>query len=90
MADKVTADMVKTATMSLLLAVDQEGFYRNSYFCLAFPELTKTISGPKRRHPKKQGKPTVTFHVDGKEVAADVNAIADAINAYREARTSDE
>lgn len=90
MADKVTAEMVRSAHMTMVAAVDMQGSYRNVYRCVEFPELMSINEGPKRRHPKIQAKATTTFTVADVEVPANNQAIADAINTYREGRTSDE
>lgn len=85
MADKVTADMVGNSRMSLISAVDSQGAYRNIFRCDEYPELTKVMYGPKRRHPMKQEKPRMSFAVKGVPIeGTDFQAIADAINAYRD------
>jgi hypothetical protein len=86
MADKVTVEMLKKASMVLVNALDGDRSFTNSYRCREYPELTKLVSGSKRRFPRVKEAPKVTIYVDGIEVPSDYQAMADAINELREVR----
>ena len=76
----VTVEMLKKATMRADGFLDCQDYYCHAFTCVEYPELTKDHTGPRGR---SKHLPRITIRVNGIEVPRDLQAIADAINAYR-------
>lgn len=80
----VTVESLTKATMRMDCCLDCGDYYANSFTCIQYPELTKLHTGPRGRGKRPV---QVTIRVNGVDAPNDLQAIADAINAYRSSRS---